>query len=47
MLQQPEMYIGGVAKLLDKDGNVIESTNAFLRKFVTTFMEFTGGQKNA
>ncbi|MDR0653573.1 MAG: NAD(P)H-dependent oxidoreductase [Synergistaceae bacterium] len=45
MLQQPEMYIGGVTKLLDKDGNVIESTKAFLRKFVTTFMEFTGGQK--
>ena len=25
----------------------IENTNAFLRKFLTTFMEFTEGQTNA
>jgi chromate reductase len=40
MLQQPEMYIGGVAKLLDKDGNVDQSTSAFLKGFVERFMRF-------
>ncbi len=43
MLQQPEMYIGGVAKLLDKDGRVTESTEAFLQKFANTFIGFIGG----
>ncbi len=42
MLQQPEMYIGGVAKLLDQDGNTIEATTAFLQKFVTQFVGFIG-----
>jgi chromate reductase len=42
MLQQPEMYIGGVAKLLDEDGRVNEGTGAFLAKFVTQFLKFTG-----
>ncbi len=40
MLQQPEMYIGGVAKLLDKDGNVNEGTSAFLKKFAEQFTKF-------
>ncbi len=43
MLQQPEMYIGGVAKLLDKDGRVNESTEAFLQKFTAKFTDFIGG----
>ncbi len=43
MLQMPEMYIGGVAKLLDKDGNVNEGTSAFLQKFVTQFTQFIAG----
>ncbi len=42
MLQQPEMYIGGVAKLLDKDGGVNEGTASFLQQFVTRFTEFIG-----
>ena len=43
MLGQPEMYIGGVAKLLDENGVVNASTGAFLRKFVDTFIAFIGG----
>ncbi len=42
MLQQPEMYIGGVSKLLDKDGRVNESTEAFLKQFAARFGEFLG-----
>ncbi|MDR1668899.1 MAG: NAD(P)H-dependent oxidoreductase [Oscillospiraceae bacterium] len=42
LLQQPEMYIGGVAKLLDENGAVVESTGAYLQKFVTRFAAFLG-----
>ena len=37
MLQQPEMYIGGVAKLLDENGAVNEGTAAFLKSFADAF----------
>jgi chromate reductase len=48
MLQTPEMYIGGVTKLLDENGRVNESTGAYLEKFVTQFINFImEGQKNA
>ncbi len=40
MLQQPEMYIGGVAKLLDENGQTNEGTTAFLQKFVDRFLKF-------
>ena len=40
MLQQPEMYIGGVAKLLDENGGVNESTGAFLQTFAARFAAF-------
>jgi chromate reductase len=43
MLQQPEMYIGGVTKLLDGEGRVNEGTGAFLRKFAEQFTKFIGG----
>jgi chromate reductase len=43
MLQQPEMYIGGVANLLDENGNVSERTAEFLQKFAARFAEFIGG----
>lgn len=42
MLQQPEMYIGGVDKLLDGNGKTIESTTAFLQSFVDRFIKFAG-----
>jgi chromate reductase len=43
LLQQPEMYIGGVANLLDDKGIVSEKTTAFLQKFTASFIEFIGG----
>ena len=43
MLQQPEMYIGNVAKLLDKDGRVNEGTAAFLENFAEQFTKFVSG----
>ncbi|HCC35251.1 MAG TPA: ACP phosphodiesterase [Ruminococcaceae bacterium] len=42
MLQQPEMYIGGVAKLLDENGAANAPTEAFLQKFADRFAEFIG-----
>ncbi|MDR1702172.1 MAG: NAD(P)H-dependent oxidoreductase [Sporomusaceae bacterium] len=45
MLQQPEMYIGGVANLLDADGNTDERTTAFLQKFATEFSNFLNKSK--
>jgi chromate reductase, NAD(P)H dehydrogenase (quinone) len=37
-LQQPEMYIGGVAKLLDDHGQVVvDTTRALFQKFVASF----------
>ncbi len=40
MLQQPEMYIGGVAKLLDENGRTDERTTEFLQKFVDRYVAF-------
>jgi chromate reductase len=40
MLQQPEMYIGGVTTLLDDHGNVNEGTAGFLQKFTERYIEF-------
>lgn len=38
VLQQPEMYIGGAANLLDADGKVNnDSTKQFLKKFIDTY----------
>jgi chromate reductase len=46
VLQQPEMYIGGAAKLLGDDGKVSnEDTKKFLKKFIDTYatwVETTG-----
>jgi chromate reductase len=48
MMQMPEMYIGGVTKLLDESGRVNESTGAYLEKFVTAFIKFImEGKSNA
>jgi chromate reductase len=47
MLQQPEMYIGNVANLLDEGGYVDASTRSHLEKFVSRFIEFVGGQNHA
>ena len=35
-LQQPEVYLGGIAKLVDAEGNII---NEDTKKFLTTFLE--------
>ena len=35
-LQQPEIYLGGVASLVDADGNIIKEDT---KKFLTTFLE--------
>lgn len=40
MLQQPEMYIGGVAKLFDENGILNEDTVAFLHDFTDRFVMF-------
>jgi len=38
VLQQPEAYIGGVAKLVDASGALVnDDTRAFLRKFMQAF----------
>jgi chromate reductase len=37
-LQQPEVYLGGVAKLFDQDGRLVnDDTRAFLKRFVDAF----------
>lgn len=37
-LQQPEAYVGNIAKLLDKDGSIANAdTREFLRKFMEAF----------
>jgi chromate reductase, NAD(P)H dehydrogenase (quinone) len=37
-MQQPEAYIGGVAKLVDEQGNITnDGTRDFLTKFMTSF----------
>ena len=35
-LQQPEIYLGGIAKLVDAEGNII---NEDTKKFLTSFLE--------
>jgi chromate reductase len=48
VLQQPEMYIGGAAKLLGDDGKVSnEDTKKFLKKFIDTYATWvqTTGKK--
>ncbi|HBT95495.1 MAG TPA: NADPH-dependent FMN reductase [Coriobacteriia bacterium] len=42
LLQQPEMYIGGVDKVLDENGSADERTTRHLQGFVDRFMEFIG-----
>jgi chromate reductase len=38
VLQQPEAYVGGAAKLLDAEGNLaVDATREFLRKFLDAF----------
>ncbi len=37
-LQQPEVYLAGVANLFDEDGEMVEDTKAFLQKFVDAFV---------
>ena len=39
-LQQPEVYLGGIAKLVDEQGNII---NEDTKKFLTTFLEKFAG----
>lgn len=40
LMLQPEMYIGGVARLLDENGKTNEATTAFLKKFADQFAKF-------
>jgi chromate reductase len=40
VLQQPEMYIGNVDKLLEKNGDVNGGTRKYLQDFVNQFMAF-------
>ncbi len=40
LLQQPEMYLGGIAKSLDANGSADERTSALLRKFTDRYIEF-------
>ena len=43
VLQQPEAYVGGVAKLLDANGALVnDDTRAFLRKFMEAFAVWIG-----
>jgi chromate reductase len=45
-MQQPEAYIGGIAKLFDEDGNiVVEASQEFFAKFMVAFAEWIS--KNA
>jgi chromate reductase len=36
-LQQPEAYVGGVAKSFEADGSLNEATKGFMEKFITAF----------
>jgi chromate reductase len=41
VMQQPEAYLGGTAKLFDESGNLTnESTREFLKKFMSAFAEW-------
>ena len=45
-MQQPEAYIGGVAKLLDPEGNLANAdTREFLRKFMESFAAWIKANK--
>ncbi|WP_368251307.1 NADPH-dependent FMN reductase [Enterococcus sp. 2201sp1_2201st1_B8_2201SCRN_220225] len=39
-LQQPEAYIGGIANLIDEDGNVKEGTLDFFKMIIEKYIEF-------
>lgn len=40
MMQQPEAYIGHVDSLLDENGNTVEGTTKFLKRFVEAFAKW-------
>ena len=45
-LQQPEVYLGGVANLVDEEGNITnDSTRAFLTKFMSAFAHWIEVQR--
>ena len=45
-LQQPEVYLGGVASLVDAESNITnDSTRAFLTKFMNTFARWIEVQR--
>jgi chromate reductase len=45
-LQQPEVYLGGVANLVDADGNITnDSTHAFLENFMSSFAHWIEVQR--
>ena len=45
-LQQPEVYLGGVANLVDEQGNITnDSTRAFLTKFMNVFSSWIEVQR--
>jgi chromate reductase len=45
-LQQPEVYLGGVANLVDAEGNITnDSTRAFLTKFMDAFAHWIEVQR--
>lgn len=37
VMQQPEAYIGGVTKLFNEDGTLVEKTTEFLKKFMLEY----------
>jgi len=47
-LQQPEAYVGGVAKLVDEQGNITnDGTRDFLTAFMTGFAKWIDVQRSA
>ena len=45
-LQQPEVYLGGVANVVDEEGNITnEGTREFLKKFMTAFAHWIEVQR--
>ncbi|GAA2915883.1 NADPH-dependent FMN reductase [Enterococcus pseudoavium] len=39
-LQQPEAYIGGITKLVDNDGHIVEGTVKFFQTITDKYIEF-------
>lgn len=39
-LQQPEMYLGGIASSFDAQGNIADKTKEFLASFMTTYADW-------